>query len=411
MGTGQCSGTENYDGSVAELGKYNIRCGVSYQYPAAVMQKEITDADNDGMDDAWELIRGLNPDDPSDYQDDYCGQGYMNIEYYINDLTVDSFPEGVVKRSPESGGSSGIRHGAVMDTDAKYEIVNAATGALLGGSERYTLKSGDSGYYQIIRAETGEALSDGEQFKFSRSGSGYVIYTKSSGDTECLGGAGTVWLVTPKLDAIKGTLVSVDVLDADYYESWKIDGAAAAGDALFGDRTTEQCAAVSVPEPVNGAELILTPCNAKNSSAEQAALTALRNITLYVGLDSRVENIPAWLADFSKTGDAVTTTNDVTFNLYAVTMRTGETVTLGANGQASYCMNYIVLAVAADEMLCGDVNLDSSVNNADAAELVKYLLSKTVLTAEQAEQADIDGDRTLSAADLTLLKRILLRAV
>ncbi|MBR6108050.1 MAG: dockerin type I repeat-containing protein [Oscillospiraceae bacterium] len=409
-GTGQCSGTENYDGSVAELGKYNIKCGVTYQYPAAVTQKEITDADNDGMDDAWELARGLNPNDPSDYQDDYCGQGYMNIEYYINDLTVDSFPEGVVKPSPEDSGLSGIRHGTVMDTDAKYEIVNAATGALLENAERYTLKSGDSGYYQIIRAETGEALSGGEQFKFSRSGSGYVIYTKSSGDTECLGGAGTVWLVTPKLDAIKGTLISVDVLDADYYESWKIDGAAAAGDALFGDRTPEQCAAVSLPEPVNGAELILTPCNAKNSSAEQAALTALRNITLYVGLDSRVEHIPAWLADFSKTGDAVTTTNDVTFDLYAMTMHAGETVTLGANGQASYCMNYIVLAAAADETLRGDVNLDGSVNIADAVALIKFLLSESTLTAEQAAQADINGDQKLSAVDLTLLKRMLLNA-
>ena len=236
-----------------------------------------------------------------------------------------------------------------------------------------------------------------------------MIYTKSSGDTECFGGAGTVWLVTPKPDAIKGTLVSVDVLDADYYDSWKIDGAAAAGDALFGDRTTEQCAAVSMPEAVNGAELILTPCNSKNSSAEQAAITARRNITLYVGLDSRVENIPAWLADFSKTGDAVTTTNDVTFHLYATTLHTGETVTLGANGQASYCMNYIVLA-AADETPRGDVNLDGSVSIADAIALSKFLLSETALTAEQAAQADIDGNQKLNAVDLTLLKRMLLSA-
>ena len=99
-GTGSCSGTEAYDSSQSGLDKYHIQCGVKYEYPSSVNKKEITDADNDGMDDAWELARGLNPNDPKDYKGDYCGQGYMNIEYYINDLTVDSFPEGVVELSP-----------------------------------------------------------------------------------------------------------------------------------------------------------------------------------------------------------------------------------------------------------------------------------------------------------------------
>ena len=408
-GTGQCSGTENYDGSVAELSKYNIKCGVTYQYPSAVRTKEITDADNDGMDDTWELARGLNPNDPTDYQDDYCGQGYMNIEYYINDLTVDSFPEGVVQLSPVGSDISGVKRGAVMDTAAKYEIKNAATGALLENAERYTLKDGDSGYYQIINAETEENLSGDEQYKFSRSGTGYVIYTKSSADTECLGGKGTVWLVTPKLDAIKGSLVTVDVLDAAYYESWGIDSTAETGDALFGDRTREQCAALSLPQTLTGAELILTPCNAKNSSAEQAALIVAQNITLYVGLDSRVEKVPAWLADFSKTSDTVRTTNEVTFELYAKTMRKGESVTLGANGQASYCMNYIVLAANDSSSLTGDVNLDGSVTAADVDALLRYLMTSDTLIAEQAAQADINGDRKLNAVDLSLLKELLLR--
>ena len=84
-GTGQCSGTAAFDSSEANLTKYNIKCGVTYTYPSAVLKKEITDNDNDGMDDSWELARGLDPSDPADINDDYCGQGYMNIEYYIND--------------------------------------------------------------------------------------------------------------------------------------------------------------------------------------------------------------------------------------------------------------------------------------------------------------------------------------
>ena len=101
-GTGSCSGTSDYDSTQTNLDKYNIQCGVTYEYPSAVLTKTITDTDNDGMPDEWELARGLDPNDASDTKGDYCGQGYTNIEYYINDLTADSFPEGVVTLSPES---------------------------------------------------------------------------------------------------------------------------------------------------------------------------------------------------------------------------------------------------------------------------------------------------------------------
>ena len=100
-GTGSCSGTAAYNSSVTDLNKYSIKCGVTYSYPSAVLKKEITDSDNDGMDDSWELARGLDPTNPTDYKGDYCDQGYMNIEYYINDLTANSFPSGTVELSPE----------------------------------------------------------------------------------------------------------------------------------------------------------------------------------------------------------------------------------------------------------------------------------------------------------------------
>ena len=101
-GTGSCSGTSEYDSTETNLDKYKIKCGVTYDYPAPVLKKTITDTDNDGMPDEWEVLRGLDPNDPTDTNGDYCGQGYTNIEYYINDLTVNSFPEGVVKLSPET---------------------------------------------------------------------------------------------------------------------------------------------------------------------------------------------------------------------------------------------------------------------------------------------------------------------
>ena len=44
------------------------------------------DADHDGMPDAWEKKRGLNPDDPSDGAKDRDRDGYTNVEEYINGL-------------------------------------------------------------------------------------------------------------------------------------------------------------------------------------------------------------------------------------------------------------------------------------------------------------------------------------
>ena len=44
------------------------------------------DSDNDGMPDEWETRYGLNPNDPSDAQKDCNGDGYTNIEKYINGI-------------------------------------------------------------------------------------------------------------------------------------------------------------------------------------------------------------------------------------------------------------------------------------------------------------------------------------
>ena len=51
-----------------------------------------TDADHDGMPDAWELRYGLDPDDPTDATGDFDHTGYTNIEKYINGLADGSYP-------------------------------------------------------------------------------------------------------------------------------------------------------------------------------------------------------------------------------------------------------------------------------------------------------------------------------
>ena len=49
-----------------------------------------TDTDGDGMPDEWETANGLNPNDPSDANGDCTGDGYTNIEKYINAIPTNA---------------------------------------------------------------------------------------------------------------------------------------------------------------------------------------------------------------------------------------------------------------------------------------------------------------------------------
>ena len=48
--------------------------------------KPYKDSDGDGMPDTWEKANGLNPNDASDANKDINGDGYTNIEKYINGI-------------------------------------------------------------------------------------------------------------------------------------------------------------------------------------------------------------------------------------------------------------------------------------------------------------------------------------
>ena len=53
-------------------------------YPAYRDWQPYKDSDNDGMPDEWEVANGLNPHDAGDANGDLNGDGYTNIEKYIN---------------------------------------------------------------------------------------------------------------------------------------------------------------------------------------------------------------------------------------------------------------------------------------------------------------------------------------
>jgi hypothetical protein len=55
-------------------------------YPEYKSTAPIKDSDKDGMPDEWEIKYKLNPNDPSDAVLDCNGDGYTNIEKYINGI-------------------------------------------------------------------------------------------------------------------------------------------------------------------------------------------------------------------------------------------------------------------------------------------------------------------------------------
>ena len=48
------------------------------------------DADHDGMPDEWEVAKGLNPENAADRNSDINGNGYTNLEDYLNGLLGDT---------------------------------------------------------------------------------------------------------------------------------------------------------------------------------------------------------------------------------------------------------------------------------------------------------------------------------
>jgi hypothetical protein len=55
-------------------------------WPALKSAPAPTDADHDGMPDEWERAHSLNPNDSTDGAQDCDGDGYTNLEEYLNSL-------------------------------------------------------------------------------------------------------------------------------------------------------------------------------------------------------------------------------------------------------------------------------------------------------------------------------------
>ncbi|MCM1227020.1 MAG: carbohydrate-binding protein [Clostridium sp.] len=445
-GTGSCSGTSAYDSTMTDLDKYSVQCGVTYEYPSAVLTKEIIDTDNDGMPDEWEEARGLDPNDASDTNGDYCGQGYTNIEYYINDLTIGSFPEGVVALSPETTTTPAISAFEKIEAEnfSSQEGVKAEN-LTTGGQNIGFIENGDYIMFRKVDFEDGA-----RSFKAVISGnaSNIEFYLNSITGTPAatINFAGTsgfndyqeIEFNIPKIEGVnnlymkftggEGYLLNMDsfvfgreaiplngkliknlvVKDETYGSKWAIAEKADIGSLIFGDR---DFTFTELPETLRGSEIIKTACDSKYTASDLAEFNAGDSIDVYVALDNRVEAVPEWMSNWEKTDMTCKSSNDVTFDIYKKSVSSGDKVMLGTNGQSNLCVNYAVMAVSSktEPIGLGDINFDGKSDSSDLEMLQKYIIKKASLTAGQCKAADINSDGIINVCDVVLLKRMIIK--
>jgi rhamnogalacturonan endolyase len=239
---------------------------------------------------------------------------------------------------------------------------------------------------------------------------------------------------------------SVSVNDKTNRFNWSVQKDLAAGDTVFGDRAFKFTA---VPDALKGAEWIRTACDSKKFYGEEAVFKSGKDITAYIGLDSRVTETPDWLAGWERTDMTLTDDGNpvVTYIVYKKDFSEGSDITLGQLANASV-VNYVVMAkehepeivtttttttttttstTTAEETttvtetdtalvptLLGDANCDRQVNIADAVLVMqvatnpdKYAVGKTNVSIKPLGEinADVDGKAGLTNSDALLIQQ------
>ena len=144
------AGSPNYAGVIdTQTDVHDATNSPNYPWPAYITYNVPADSDHDGLPDWWENLKGLNPNSPlgdfSDANGDPDGDGYSNLEDYLNWLSLPHFE---------------CAAGASLDVDlSEYTrgftnapvrtVANATNGTVIllgdGKTARFTPASGFSG--------------------------------------------------------------------------------------------------------------------------------------------------------------------------------------------------------------------------------------------------------------------------
>ncbi|MBR6618518.1 MAG: RICIN domain-containing protein [Oscillospiraceae bacterium] len=422
-----------------------------------------------------------------------------NTSFYLgSDANLPNRPNGSV--------AIGGKIGAKIDTNYLYTIKNVNSGLYLevadsaaadgtnvqqgtSGARVWKFEDAGDGYYYLY-SEVGDGKtylldldsgkpdngtnigiwsntsSDAQLFKFVSNGDGsYTICTKVTTDQSVLGvnggskedGANVLqWESNGENDQkwrlnISGSLFEDLNVTDDTKQYWQIDLETKTNDRIFGDRDFTY---ISLPAELEGAQSILTGCDAKYNTNDLATFVAAKDATIYIAMDTRVTPLPSWMSGWTQTSMTAASSNEVTFQFYSKEVQAGEKVTLGQNGMSSYCVNYTVFGVEKEveqpteppteapteppteatteaptqapteatteptteaptqaptdaKVVYGDVNLDGGVDILDVIVLNKGLLGAANLEEQQKRNADCDKNGKPDANDsLMILKFI-----
>ena len=143
--------------SPADVGGYPI-------YPAG---NPPVDDDRDGMPDAWEIAHDLNPDNPDDHRDDRNGDGYTNIEEYINGLIPVPGPltsdlNVTISANPKTGDAPlKVNFGSLLDNVPKLPVFDAKSGVVTIEAENFHSTTNIEKAEAVIKTEIGGFLGSG----------------------------------------------------------------------------------------------------------------------------------------------------------------------------------------------------------------------------------------------------------
>ena len=267
-----------------------------------------------------------------------------------------------------------------------------------------------------------------QQFRFLSNGDGtYLICTRVSGEKsgvevadsstssfgniqewELNGESCQSWKLEDAALPMRGKLIAgLSVLDNAHCDAWDIAYDAAVGDKIFGDR---DFTFTVLPEQLKGAERVVTACDSKTYLEENAVLSVSADETLYLALDQRV-TVPAWVTEdrYQKTGLTAASSNDVTFDIYALSCMPGQSIRLGTNGGQTSAVEYTVFVQKTADSR-GDVNNDGKLDKTDIYLMQEMLCGVYSMAIYAADRADINGDGVYNAVDFSMAKGIYLKA-
>lgn len=215
---------------------------------------------------------------------------------------------------------------------------------------------------------------------------------------------------TPAPTPMNGRLIqSLTVNDTANAGDWSIQSNLQVGSTVFGDRAYKF---VSVPGSVAGSEWIRTACDSKTVANTQATFTTKADVSVYVGLDTRVTSIPAWLGSWTRTGEVLIDDGSpsVTYNLYKKDFNAYSMVELGTNGTLTSVVNYVVIVKENKQtnIVYGDLNGDGVANSIDFALLRMHLLSMSFLPQDKLMAADLNLDGNTNSIDFAIFRTYLL---